>query len=302
MPAWADAVVPLEYAVVDDGHLRLEMPVASGTHVRPAGEELAAGDVAIAAGATLTPAGLGLLAALDVTTVSVHRRPRVAILVSGDEVRGPAGAIPAETQIPDANGPMLRALLGVAGADITAMARVADDPSTVENVLRDLAAGADLVITSGGASVGSRDHVVAGVQRIGELLIHQLALRPGRPASFGAVAGTPVVMLPGNPLAALVGFEILARPAIRRLAGARDPFRTAFAVALADVAALPDRWLAIPVRLTGGRGAPSARPVELAGSAMLTGAAAADGLALVPPAPGPATDRIATRTATVELW
>lgn len=299
VPGQADAVVPIERARMDGQRLRISGAVRPGDHVRSAGEELRAGDIALEAGTALTPPGVGLLAAMGVSAVAVIRRPRVGLLVTGDELvvirsRVDEGEVQ-QDQIYDANGPMLAALVEQAGGEVIEVVRSKDDPVAIRAALLDLTRRGDLVITSGGTSVGKRDHVLAAVDDLGELIIRQLAIRPGRPTAAGLVEGKVVILLPGNPLALLVGYEVLARPVIRRLAGHHNPYRQRQLVDLRQVAGAPaDRWRAMPVRLwpEQQRGAPARH----LGSGMLSGAATADGLALIPPG---STDLTAV---VVELW
>jgi molybdopterin molybdotransferase len=290
LPDGADAVVPIER--VSGG--RISGPVRPGDHVRRRGEEFAAGVTLLPTGEPLSPAAIGLLAGMGLEAVRVHRQPRVAVLVSGDELLPIARRAPDEL-IPDANGPMLGALLAAAGARLTEICCVPDDRETIRAALERLSADADLVCTSGGASVGRPDHLIGLVAELGHLHLHQLAVKPGRPTSFGTVGRTPVVVLPGNPFALLAGFELIARPVVRRLAGAADPFRARVTLAAAEP--MPGdaaRTLVVAVRVDGSR----VRPLAGAGAAMLSGVARADGLAFLPPGGGVP----AGRTVEVELW
>jgi molybdopterin molybdotransferase len=290
LPAGSDAVVPIER--VSDG--RVSGPVRPGDHVRRRGEEFTAGVTLLAAGEILTPAAIGLLAGMGLATVRVHRQPRVAVLVSGDELLSIARRAPDEL-IPDANGPMLGALLAAAGARLTEVCCVPDDRETIRQALGRLSADADLVCTSGGASVGRPDYLIGLVAELGSLELHQVAVKPGRPTSFGMVGGTPVVVLPGNPFALLAGFELIARPAVRRLAGAADPFRARLTLPAAEP--MPGdaaRTLVVAVRVDSS----GVSPLGGAGAAMLSGVARADGLAFVPPGGGvPAGEAVE-----VEVW
>lgn len=298
LPPGTDAVIPIELVRADGGCLTVSGRVRAGDHVRQRGEELPADGLVLDAGEPLTAAAVGVLCGLGLSRVHVHRRPRVAILVTGDEVR-PGAASPAPGSIPDANGPMLAAAVAEAGGIVLEIAHAADDRRALSAHLVRLAAAADLVCTSGGASVGRRDHLTGLVAELGRLAVHQLATKPGRPASVGVVGGTPVIVLPGNPLALLVGFELLARPALRRLAGAADPYRPR--VRLPAGASLPastrDRARCVPVRLMTGPTQTRAEAVDALGPAMLSGAARADGMAILRAAEPAAMARVE-----VELW
>jgi molybdopterin molybdotransferase len=277
IPAGSDAVVPLERVSSDN---RVAGGVRAGDNVRPRGEEFHAGAELLPAGETLTAAAIGLLAGVGIEQVPVHRRPRVAILVSGDELL-PTARRASDELIHDANGPMLRAMIDAAGGEVAALEHVPDDREALRERLLALAASADLLISSGGASVGRPDHLIGLVSELGALDVHQLAVKPGRPTSFGRVGPTPIAVLPGNPFALLAGFELLARPALRRLAGAARPLRPRVVVPVAmPLPADPQRLLLLPVRFLDG----AAAPLDASGAAMLSGAARAQGLAFVPPA------------------
>jgi len=301
LPDEADAVVPLERAVeIAPDRIRVLGNIDAGSHVRPAGEELEAGQRALQAGCRLGPAAMGLLAALGVADVEVVPAPRVGILVTGDELdtaEAAGEATHVTDRIHDANGPMLRAFVVEAGGHVTALVHTRDDDRAVRGALARLARDCDLIFTSGGASVGRRDRVARALETDGQVALRQLAVRPGRPTCFGFVSGTPVVVLPGNPLALLVGAEIIGRPALRRLGGHRRLVRPTVPARLdARVEVRLDRWEAVPVLLRQQPDGLVAVPTAKRRSGMLTGAASADGLALLEP--GTATPvRV-----NVELW
>ena len=281
IPPGADAVVPIERVHEAPERLQFDTDVRPGDHVRRAGEELAAGSLGLAAGSRLTPAAIGLLSSFGLDSVPVIPPPRVAIMVTGDEVAEPGLALP-PGHIYDADGPLLRALVEEAGGEVVASERLPDDPVRIGKWLVNLAQEADLVCTSGGASLGTRDHLIGRLRELGSLLVHQLAIKPGRPTSMGMIGGTPLVVLPGNPLASLVGFEALVRPALRRLAGDADPLRSrSSAIARGPIAHRPGRLELVPVRSVGAGPVAEVEAVIERGSAMLSGAALADGLALL---------------------
>jgi molybdopterin molybdotransferase len=301
LPDDADAVVPLERATEIAPHqIRITGRIEAGVNVRFAGEELQAGERALEAGSPLGPPAIGLLAALGVGEVDVVPPPRIGILVTGDELHAadPADVTTlAPDEIRDANGPMLHALVVQAGCQVTATLRTRDDASAVSGALARLARECDLIFTSGGASVGRRDRVARALETDGQVVVRQLAVRPGRPTCFGFVSGTPVVVLPGNPLALLVGYEVIGRPALRRLGGHRRLVRPTVAAHLdARIDVRPDRWEAVPVLLRPESDGLVAVPATKRRSGMLIGAAGADGLALLEPG-------IATPArVNVELW
>ena len=166
----------------------------------------------------LSPAKLAVLASLGLGTVEVRRRPIVAILSTGDELVAPGDAL-RPGQIHDANGPALAAAVTEAGGEPLPLPRVGDDPEAIERVLRGGAASADLVVTSGGVSVGRHDHVRAVLERHGSLDFWRIAVQPGKPLAVGELAGTTVIGLPGNPVSALVTFELFVRPFVRAMLG-----------------------------------------------------------------------------------
>jgi molybdopterin molybdotransferase len=223
VPAGADAVVPVEY-VVNHGNDEVEIPepVAAGSNVRPRGGDVAAGDPVVAAGTRLGPAQLGAIAAAGVASVACVRRPRVAVLATGTEL-APPGEPLGPGQVYEANGLMLAAALAAAGAEVERLPAVADDePSHRRAIERGLEA--DVLVTSGGVSVGPHDLVRAIEQELGvEEVFWRVAIRPGKPVSFGVRGETLVFGLPGNPVSSLVGCELFAKPALRALQGLRDP-------------------------------------------------------------------------------
>ncbi len=280
IPDDADAVVPVERVRTRDDFLQIEGAVAAGDHVRRAGEEIAAGAVALEAGSRLTPGALGLLSGFGYAALPVVPPPRVAILVTGDEVAVPGEPL-GDGQVYDADGPLLRALVREAGGEVVAFERVPDDPRRIGQSLVRMAGGADLVCSTGGASVGTRDHLVAALARVGSVRIHQVDMKPGRPTSMGMIGRVPAFILPGNPLAVLLGFEALVRPALRRLAGHPDTLRPRIRATNREVIEhRPGRLELVPVRLLPGR-PPEAIVAARRRSAMLSGVAVADGLAFL---------------------
>jgi molybdopterin molybdotransferase len=222
VPEGADSVIPIEYVVQHDNAIEVGEAIRPGTNVRPRGGDVAAGDIIVGAGARLGPAQVGALAAAGLAAVMCARRPRVAILATGSELAAPGGAL-APGQIYESNGLMLAAALAAAGADIEALPVVADDESAHRAALeRGLAA--DVLVTSGGVSVGPHDLVRAIEAELGvEEVFWRVAIKPGKPVSFGVRGETLVFGLPGNPVSSLVGCELFVKPALRALQGQRDP-------------------------------------------------------------------------------
>jgi molybdopterin molybdotransferase len=282
IPAGADSIVPIE-AVHGrgEGRLQVDSMPRPGDHLRRAGEELAAGALVLQRRTKLTPAAIGLLSSLGLVSVSVMPPPRVAIIVTGDEVVAPGVPLP-EGRIYDADGPLCRALVEEAGGEVVAFERLPDDADRIGRCVERLAADADVIFSTGGASVGTRDHLIDQVRRRGSLVIHQLAIKPARPTSMGFVGRCAVFILPGNPLAVLVGFEALARPALRRLVDELEVLRPRVrGVARQAIPHRRDRLELVPIRVLDGDPPGVQTASSRRGSAVLSGAAVADGLALL---------------------
>lgn len=224
VPEGADAVVKYEIVEVLEGdgnegsRVRFAAPAKQGENIREAGLEAHAGEVVMRAGEVCTPAGCGLLASAGHMSVSVHRAPRVAIISLGTELVTP-NIVPARGQIRDANAFALMAQAADAGAEPTYLGIAPDDEAAIRELVLRAIAEYDFVVTSGGASAGDYDYVTALVRREGEVLFDRVSMRPGKAITFGLVQGVPYLGLSGNPAAAAVGFEMLARPAIREMLG-----------------------------------------------------------------------------------
>ena len=216
VPDGADAVVPIEEASEQGPMVHVQVAPRAGVHVRPAGHDVATGTDVSLPDAPLSAATVGLLAAMGRASVAVHRRPKVAILSTGDELAA-AGARLGPGQIHDANGPALAAAVLEAGGEPMLLPRAGDDASAIEARLLEGARTADLVLVSGGVSVGQHDHVRTVIERLGSLAFWRIAVQPGKPLAFGRIGERPVVGLPGNPVSALVTFELFVRPMIRRM-------------------------------------------------------------------------------------
>jgi molybdopterin molybdotransferase len=218
LPEGVDTVILEEDVTLGDGRIAFHGPLKRGANARKAGEDVSEGDIALAAGRLLTPADIALLAAVGVADVPVRDRLRVAVLSTGDELVEP-GAAAGPGQIYDANRPMLLALAERWGFEAVDMGRVADDREALRARLDAAAAGADVIVTSGGASAGDEDHVSALLKESGALQEWRIAMKPGRPLALAMWNGAPVFGLPGNPVAAMVCALIFARPAMCLLAG-----------------------------------------------------------------------------------
>ncbi len=324
LPPGADAVVPVESTtpVGPDGvatgprgrdatgplpaGCAVHVPVVAGNAVRRRGEDLRADSVVLAPGTPMTPAAVGLAAGAGASAVAVRRRPRVAILATGDEVRGPGEPL-GPAGLPDANGPGLRAMATAAGAEVLDLGIARDELDDVLGRLRRGVAEADVVVVSGGVSVGPYDVVKQAFESVGRIDLWRVAVQPGKPFVFGRAGAALLFGLPGNPVSSFVTFELFVRPAIRCLAGQRrllrqtdagillDPVTTAagrraYVRARADRdpdgRALRDEQGRVRLRLAGGQG-----------SHVLSSLALADALAVVPEA-----DETLPAGSPVELW
>jgi molybdopterin molybdotransferase len=281
LPPGADAVIPQEDTEASDGHVTLKGAVEKGAYVRPRGEDLRVGDAVLARGVALGPAEIGLLATLGYSQVLVHRRPRVAILSTGNEL-AELGSEPGPGQIPNTNSYSLFAQVIEAGATPTNLGIAADQLDAIEERLR-WGAGADVLLSSAGVSVGDYDLVKTALTRAGaELHLWQVSMRPGKPITFGSLGRHAVFGLPGNPVSAMVTFELFVRPALRRLSGFSALHRLRLRARALGPIDNPGRrrgYLRVTLERDGTTW--GARLTGDQGSAILTSMVRADGLAVV---------------------
>jgi molybdopterin molybdotransferase len=222
VPAEADSVVQIENVVHHDNAVEIPEEVEPGAHIRPRGGDIAAGEVVVPAGGRLTPARIAAAAASGVAELKCVRRPRVAVLATGSELVDPGDTL-SPGQIYETNGLMLSSILAAAGAEVMSHPPVVDEERAMHEALeRGLAA--DVLVTSGGVSVGEHDLVRAVERELGvEEIFWRVSIKPGKPVSFGVRGDTLVFGLPGNPVSALVGCELFVVPALRALQGVADP-------------------------------------------------------------------------------
>ena len=278
LPQGVDTVVLDEDVRTADGQVAFHGPLKPGANTRKAGEDVTAGDVALASGRVLTPADLALAAAVGYGALEVRKRLRVAVLSTGDEIVEP-GSNAVDGQIFDANRPMLLSLCADFGCDVVDMGRAADDRTAVRKSLDDAAAKADLILTSGGASAGDEDHISALLRETGAMQEWRIALKPGRPLALGLWQGTPVFGLPGNPVAALVCTLIFARPAMAALSGAGWTEPLGFTVPAAfEKRKKPGRREYLRARIRDGQ----AEVFKSEGSGRISGLSWAEGLVELP--------------------
>jgi len=278
MPDGADAVVPIEES--DGGVQRVTLMLAaeSGRHLRRRGEDVRAGDVVLRAGVRVNPGRLALIAAANVPEVSVAARPRVSVVSTGDELVL-AGSSLDHGQIVDSNRPMLMALVEATGAELVGFGHVGDDGEALASLLELGRGEPDLVLTTGGVSMGAYDTVKEVLSRTGTVEFTKVAMRPGMPQGAGLVGPrrTPIITLPGNPVSSFVSFHVFVLPVLRALAGL-DP-----EVALLEGVAAQG-WSSVPGKVEFTRvvlDADGVRPSGGQGSHMLGALAEATHLAVV---------------------
>jgi molybdopterin molybdotransferase len=223
LPRDADAIVMQEDCeALDDGTVRIRAQPGPGLWIRRAGEDVQQGTVVLPRGTRLSPAGLGLAASVGTSQLQVLRRPRVALFSTGDELVMPGDVAPQDMRpgaIYNSNRFFLRAMLQRAGCDVTDLGIVPDRRDATIEALREAAAGHDLILTSGGVSVGEEDHIKPAVQTLGELRLWQIAIKPGKPFAYGRVNAAHFIGLPGNPVSSFITFLVLVRPFLQRLQG-----------------------------------------------------------------------------------
>jgi molybdopterin molybdotransferase len=280
IPAGADAVVMQEACKAQDSRVLLPEAVKPGQNIRRAGEDVRAGSIVLEAGRRLRPQELGLIASVGVAQVEVTRPLRVALLSTGDELIA-AGDPLAPGQIYDANGPMLRGLVAALGCEAVECGRLPDEPRATRERLAEAAAEADVVISSGGVSVGEADFVKAAVAELGRLDLWQVAIKPGKPFAFGHIGRTPFLGLPGNPVSVFVTFLLLARPFLLHLQGQAGAAAVPVLPVIAGfeqqrVDKKRQQYVRVRVRYRDGRAVAEAFPHQ--GSGVLSSASWGDGL------------------------
>jgi molybdopterin molybdotransferase len=281
LPAGADAVVMVEHTATRGDAVAIGRAVAAGANVVQAGEDLARGAAVLPAGRRLRPQDLAILATFGVTTVEVFRRPRVAVLSTGNELC-PPDQTPRPGQVRDSNQTALAAQAAAAGCDVTMAGIVGDETEALRAAVNRLLPDHDAVILSGGSSVGTKDLAAPalGDLPLPGILFHGIDIRPGKPTLFARAGGKPVIGMPGFPTSSLIVFDAFIRPLLWRLGGeaARDPWPSRRAATLArEVRSVVGREDFIRVRLEDRDGALVAEPLP-GGSAALSNVVFADGL------------------------
>lgn len=286
VPAGADAVVPIEVVVKYDNEIEATEAVAVGDHVRPRGGDTHAGDVVVEAGVRIGAAQLGGLAAAGIALVSCARRPRVVVLATGTELARPGEPL-APGEVYEANSFMLAAALAAVGAEIEVLPAVTDDDAAHRAAI-ERGLEADVLVTSGGVSVGPHDLVRSIEAELGvEEVFWRVAIKPGKPVSFGVRNGTLVFGLPGNPVSSLVGCELFVKPALRALQGVREPLpRFERGRLAASLRRNDSRDELVRARVTAGEDGVVLEPLTGQESHMIVRSAGADALVHVPAGTG----------------
>jgi molybdopterin molybdotransferase len=277
IPPGVDAVLPVELAREESDVLHVSEPISPGRHIGRRGEDVEPGRTVLTASRVLRPQDLGLLASLGVAAVSVVSRPRIDVLITGDELL-PAGSMPDGCRIVDSNSVMLAALVRRDGGVPRIAPLLPDRREVIREAL--LSSTADVLLISGGSSVGVEDHAPGLVAELGELPIHGIALRPASPTGIGYLGGRPVFLLPGNPVSCLCAYDLFAGRAIRQLGG-RSPelpyIREQLPLAT-KIASAVGRVDYVRVRIRDGR----AEPIAVSGASLLSTTTSSDGFVLVP--------------------
>lgn len=297
LPSAADAIVPVEHTDAGRSVVSVTVSPRPAAHVRRAGEDLQVGDAVLAAGVRLTAARVSALAAAGHARVAVHPAPRVGVVSTGSELVPPGHPL-ARGQIPESNSLLLAGLVREAGGDVAHVASVPDEESVlVDELAHCLDARLDLIVLSGGVSVGAHDVVKATLAPLRTVGFHTIAMQPGKPQAFGMLhrgteTPTPVFGLPGNPVATAVSFEAFVRPVLLRLQGAGDVHRPRVAAVAAEgwrvprakVQFMPVALIAPDSSVAHVDARPRVRPATRGGSGshLVGGLAAADGYAIVP--------------------
>jgi molybdopterin molybdotransferase len=283
LPPGADAVVPQEDVIAEGERVRLGRAVTLGEYVRPAGEDVRVGDAVLEPGRTIGAAEIGMLATLGYPQLRVFRRPRVAVLSTGDELAD-LGTEPGPGQIPNANSYTLMAQVREAGAEPVNLGVARDDRKDIRTRLG-WGLGSDVLLSSAGVSVGDFDFVKEALTELGATLhLWRVSMRPGKPITFGSLGARPVFGLPGNPVSAMVTFELFVRPALRKMAGSSVLTRPMVtARALAPIPNPGSRRGYLRVTVASASGGYGVRLTGEQGSSILKSMVLANGLAVVPP-------------------
>ena len=282
VPAGADCIVPIEQCSIQDETVQILRAFREGSFVRPAGQDVRAGQILIPQGRRVSAPELGLLSTAGRASALVHPRPRVVVLSTGDELVEPGRPAP-YGMVRDANSFTLYGALRDVGAVPYLAGIIRDDPDALKEEVLGLTARADCFISSGGVSVGERDVVKKAFFRRGDVEFYKVAMQPGMPQGFGRIDGVPYFGLPGNPVSVFVSFEVFIRPALLKMMGRRDIFRPEiWALLESDVSGPREKVQFARVRVWREKGQWRAESTGPSGSNLLATVTKANGLAVVP--------------------
>jgi len=285
IPKGANAVVMLENTQRHDGEIEVWVQLAPGENVSKKGEDIKKGENAVKAGTRLKPYHLGLLAALGMSEIRAVEKPRIAVLATGNEL-AKVGNTPAENQIFESNSVMLSAMCHELGAEPVDLGIAKDDVNEITEKLRRGLLNSDAVITTGGTSVGGLDLVPEAVNKMDKpgVVVHGVAMRPAMPTALAVLQGKPVLILSGNPVAAIIGFEVFARPLICKMLGMKkeEPRPVVRAVMTRKVATALGRKTYVRVRVLQKNGEFYAKPVSARGSGAISTMTRGNGFLIVP--------------------
>lgn len=289
VPSWSNAVIPIEWTETTDDHqsVRLTQSVTSGAHLRYQGEDMVVGDAVLAPHTLITSPVVGMLATLGVHHPAVIKRPRIGILATGDELRDIDQPLE-EGTIRNSNSHALSAAITEAGGDPVLYPTAPDNPEAIRHLFRQAAMECDLLISSGGVSVGDYDFVKPVIEELGTLHLWRVNVKPGKPLAFGYVLDKPILGLPGNPVSALITFELFVRPAIRLMLGSPTLMRPQLSLPLAQAfTQIEDRRHYVRTKLGIRQGELFLHPHDNQGSAIQTSWLDVDALMIVPEHSGP---------------
>jgi len=267
LPEGADAVVPVEDTAIEGTSVVARYALSSGENVTARASDMRAGERVLDAGTRITAPHAGLFATLGIVDVPVYRRPRIAVISSGDELVSP-DVVPRPGQIRDSNRFAIAATLRALGADAVHIPSVNDEPGALEIALKTALAGADAAVLTGGSSVGERDRTPSAIARLGApgVIVHGLRVKPGKPTVLAAIGNQPIIGLPGNPTSAVVILQAVVRPIINAMCGAHDQTETVDARLAAAASSRPGWTWYVPVSLKNEGGAWVAHPLPLRSS------------------------------------
>ncbi len=276
VPRGADTVIPIEQVDLQDNAILIRHSVVTGKHVGLLGEDVACGQCVLQAGRLIRPHDVGLLSSIGMDSVSVLRKPRVHLVTTGNELL-PAGTPPVDYMITDANSPMLKSLVERDGGNFSFSGIVPDNPVSILEALR---TDADILLISGGSSVGCEDYVPHLIAQYGKLGIHGIRIRPGSPIGIGTIENRPIFLLPGNPVACLCGYDFFAGRAIRKLngRGINLPYHQHQLPLGESLTSIQGRTDYVRVRIVGDSLIKSSQQ----GASMLLSAVQSDGFVIIP--------------------